>query len=176
MAVDIADRKRPQRSKDFYLFIPDPICLKHGRRLHGGHGQKLQYVILKHVSQDARLFIVERAVFHTQGLGGGDLYVINVLAVPYRLKYGVGKPKHQYVLNCFFGKIVIDSIDLIFAKVPLNVAIQMFCAFKVSAKRLFDYHTGPSRAVLVCKTSLSQVTNDVDILCGWHGKVEQSIC
>src|SRR3990172_1283086 len=39
-------RKRPDRTKDFPLFISHPFGLKRLRRFHGCHGEKLKHMVL----------------------------------------------------------------------------------------------------------------------------------
>ena len=77
------------------LFIAQGFGVHHGRRLHGHQGQQLHQVALDHVAQGPRAFVVIGAIFDAEGLGMGDLDMIDVLAIPPRLQHDVGEPKHQ---------------------------------------------------------------------------------
>ena len=69
--------------------------------------------------------------------GNGDLDMINEITIPQRLKYTVGKPKDQKILDGFLAEIVIDTINLRLVKVPMQYVIQMLSACEVSAERFF---------------------------------------
>ena len=51
------------------------------------------------------------------GLGGGDLHVIDVAPVPDRLEHAVAEAEHEQVLDGFLAEIVIDAIDLVLVEV-----------------------------------------------------------
>ena len=46
---------------------------------------------LDHVPHGARRFVERGPLLHAQALGGGDLHVVNVVAIPQRLEYAVAE-------------------------------------------------------------------------------------
>ncbi len=42
--------------------------------------------------------------------------MVNVIAIPERFKDGVTEPEHQHILNSLFAEVMIDAVDLVFAK------------------------------------------------------------
>ena len=67
---------------------------------------------LNHVAQRARGFIKRRPLLHAEALRGGDLNVIDVVAIPKRLEDAVPESQHQKILNRVFPQKMIDAIDL----------------------------------------------------------------
>ena len=55
----------------------------------------MQHVALNHVAQRAGRFIERRAAFDAQSFGGGDLDVIDVIAIPQRLENSVAEAEGQ---------------------------------------------------------------------------------
>ena len=51
-----------------------------------------------------------------QILGGRDLHVVDVVAVPDRLEDAVGEPQHQDVLHGLLAEVMVDAIDLMLGK------------------------------------------------------------
>ena len=80
-------------------------------------------MILKHIPQGAGFIIVIRSVFDADGLGLCDLYVVDVITVPDRLKNSVGETEYQDVLNGFLAEIVVYSIYLRFVKTETNLIV-----------------------------------------------------
>src|SRR5436309_7625122 len=63
------------------------------------------------VAQHAGPVVVRPAFADRQGLGHGDLHVIDVAMVPDRLEQRVGEAEHEQVLHRLFAKVVVDAID-----------------------------------------------------------------
>ncbi len=56
-------------------------------------------MVLDYVAQSAGLLVEGTAALDAEGFGDGDLNVVNVVALPDRLKYAVGKTENEEVLN-----------------------------------------------------------------------------
>ena len=110
------DRRRPSigrsdcRTSSFSSRID--VGVERVRRLHRDQRQELQHVVLHHVAQRARLFVVAGARADAFLLGHGDLHVVDVLLVEQRLEDAVGEPEHQDVLDGLLSQVVIDAVDL----------------------------------------------------------------
>ena len=80
-----------------------------------------------HVSHGSGGFIEARPLFHTHRLGNGDLHVIDVIAIPQRLKNPVGEPLDHDVLDGFFAQKVVHPIDLIFVESSQYLLVEGSC-------------------------------------------------
>ncbi len=98
------------------------------------------------------------------GLGGGDLHVIDVAAVPHRLEHAVGEPEHEQVLNGLLPEIVIDAIHLVFVEMLMGEAVEGARAVEVGAERFLDDDAPPATLGRVGKTRRSQVLD--------HGRID----
>src|SRR5215472_3046629 len=96
-----------------------------------------------HIAQGTRHVKVSAALFHADGFGNGDLYVINVAVVPDGLEDAVAEAKHQDVLDRFFPEIVIDAVDLAFGEYPLDFLIEIFGGPEIVAKGFLKNDAAP---------------------------------
>ena len=110
--VDAVARDRPHRAQHLDLLVAHGVGVEGDGRLHGDQREELQQVVLHHVAQRAGLLVVGRAMLDAQRLGGGDLHVVDVAAVPDRLEDAVGEAQHQQVLHGLLGQVVVDAVDL----------------------------------------------------------------
>ena len=118
----LAQVERPDRLEHLHLLIPDGAGVKSHRRLHRGHHQELEQVVLKHVAEHARVVVVAATTAHRHLLGHGDLHMVDVAAVPDRFENRVGEPQREDVLHRLLTEIVIDAKHLTF----VEHAVQMF--------------------------------------------------
>ena len=125
MIPQVFNRKRPQTAIRLCFFIPHVIGFKSGRGLHRSQGKQLHHVVLKHISNNPCLLIVAGTVLNTEGFNGCNTDMVDIPSVPNRFKNRIGKTKHQYVLNGFFGQIVIDSEHLAFLKIRMDTLIKI---------------------------------------------------
>ena len=134
---------RPGRPQDLRFFIAHGVGVEGGRRLHGDQGHQLKNVILDHVAQGARFFVVPAAFFHADVLRDRNLHVIDVISVPQRFENTVRKTERQNILYGFFAEIMIDSIDLPFLERMVNFLIQFAGGFQIAAEGFFDDEAPP---------------------------------
>src|SRR5215469_14283216 len=73
------------------LLIMYGVRIKGDRRFHGGKREELEKMVGNHIPQGSGHIKVSAALFHSHSLGNGDLHVIHVAMVPYRLKDAVAK-------------------------------------------------------------------------------------
>ena len=96
------------------------------------------------MSRNAPVCLVEApATLDTHGLGSRDLHVVDMVAIPQRLKDAVGESQHQDVLDRFLAEEVIDPIDLIFGQHLEDLGIESLGRCKIVPKRLLDDHPAP---------------------------------
>ena len=66
------------------------------------------------MSRSAPVAVVEAAaVTDAELFVHGDLYVVDMVAIPDRLEHAVGKTQHQDVLHRLLAEVVIDPVDLV---------------------------------------------------------------
>ena len=98
--------------------------------------------------------------------------MMNIIAVPERFKYTIGKTKCQCILYCFFTQIMIYSVNLIFMKTFLHFIVQLYGGLQIVSKRFF--HDDPFPAgifTLVMQTLFSQAAGNCFIQTGWGSKI-----
>ena len=100
-------------------------------------------MVRHHIPQRTCVFIVAAPVLDPQTLGNGDLNVVDILAVPYRLKNAVGESQYQDILDRLLAQIVIDSIDLVFFQHPLQFVVESPSRFQIMPERFFDDDAAP---------------------------------
>src|SRR5438094_6292246 len=98
------------------LLAADSVGVERYWRFHGDEAQKLHYMVWNHVAQSTGGIKISAALLHAHRLGIGDLHVIDIAAVPDRLKDSVIKAKDQDVLHGFFAQVMINAVDLVFRK------------------------------------------------------------
>ena len=127
------------RLQNLDLLIPDHVGRKTGRCFHGGDHQQLKQMVLEHIAQNTRFVVVSSASPHHHLFGNRDLNVIDVITIPDRFEDAVGETKHQHILNRFFPQVMVDSVNLILGKHPMQLGIQLLGRFKVGAKGLLNH-------------------------------------
>ena len=88
-------------------------------------------------------------VTNADALGNGDLDVVHIVAVPQRLKDGVGKAKGQNVLDGLLAQIVVNTADLALFKDGMDLLIESLGALSVVPKGLFDDDAPPTCTVAI---------------------------
>src|ERR1700746_1850488 len=102
-------------------------------------------MVLKHVPQTSRLFVIAPPVFHAQCLGGSDLYVGYVMAVPYRLDDRVRETEGENVPHRFLAEIMIDAVDLRLVEDLVDRIVETSRAAAIMTEWFFDDETRPRR-------------------------------
>ena len=69
-------------------------------------------MVLDDVAQGAGPLVEAAPLLDAEGLGHGDLHVVDVAAVPQRLEDGVGEAQRQHVLHRLLPEVVVDPVDL----------------------------------------------------------------
>jgi hypothetical protein len=72
----------------------------------------LQDVVLHHVAQRAGGVVVAGTALDAEGLGHGDLHMIDMGGVPEGLEQCIGEAQRHQVLHRLLAEIMIDSVDL----------------------------------------------------------------
>jgi hypothetical protein len=150
------------------------IRIERNRRLHADKRQQFHHVVLDHVAHCSRLFVKRPATLNANALRSRDLHMIDVVAVPYRLKDAVRKAKHQNVLDGLLAQIVIDPEDLAFVENFIYFIIQLARAIKIMSKRLL-YNYSDRAALGMRHPVFPQAMDDVGEVFRGNSKVEEPV-
>jgi hypothetical protein len=101
-------------------------------------------VALDHVAEGAGVLVVAAAPFDAEGLGGGDLDVVDVLPVPDRVEEAVGEAEGEDVLDRLFPEVVVDPVDLALREHRRHLGDQFLGAAEIMADRLLDHQPVPA--------------------------------
>ena len=74
-------------------------------------------MILHHIAHSTRRVIISTATINRDGLGDGDLDIVDIMIIPKRLEQNIGKAHGHQVLYGFFTQIMVDTVDLPLIKV-----------------------------------------------------------
>ena len=81
-------------------------------------------MILDHVAQSARSFVVAGAHLNSERLRRRELHLVDVVRVPERRENRVRKSQDQYVLRGFLTEEMINAISLLFGEGIADNAIE----------------------------------------------------
>ena len=95
-------------------------------------------MVLDHVANRADGVIERAAIGNIEILSHRDLNLANVIAVPDRLKEGVGKAEEEDVLNRRLTKEMVDSKDPILREDTVQLSVELLGRSKVVAERLLN--------------------------------------
>src|ERR1700722_4049784 len=132
-------------------------------------------MVRDHVTSSAGCVEVSSAPLHTHGFGIGDLYVIDVAAVPDGLEDGIVEAEDHDVLHRLLAQVVIDAKDLVFLQHTLDVTVQRLGGLKILAERFFDDDATPAARVLFRQARLSQLLHDWSEKPGSRGQIEKVV-
>jgi len=150
-------------------------------RLHGDKRKELEQMVRHHVAQRAGRVVIIAAAADGERFGDRNLDVVDVIAIPDRLKKPVGKAQDHDVLHRLLAEVVIDAEDLVFVENAEELLIERMRARKVGAERLFDDDAPPRAvtraigAVLPRQAGLAEMTADRREACRRCGEIKQAI-
>ncbi len=124
------------------LLVAHRIGIERHRRFHRGEADELEDVVLQHVAEDARLFVVAAARLDAQLLARGDLHVVDVAAVPDGLEDGIGEAQDEEVLDGLLAEVVVDAEDLLLVAGLQHQPVQRARARQIAAEGLLDHRPG----------------------------------
>jgi hypothetical protein len=84
----------------------------------------LEQVILHHVAQSARSFVVAGAHLNSERFRCRELHLVDVVRVPEGRENRVCKSQDQYVLRGFLAEEMINPISLLFGEGTADDAIE----------------------------------------------------
>ena len=133
-------RGRRDRVQDLDLLVAHLFGGEAPGGLHRDVAEQLQHVVLDQIAQRAGLVVVAGAAADADVLGGGDLHLVDVVAVPQRLEHAVGEAKRQHVLDGLLAEVVVDAEDLGLVEHAQHARVELARLFERGAERLLDDH------------------------------------
>ncbi len=109
---------------DLDLFGADGGGFEGDGRLHGDEAEELHDVVLDDVAEGAGGLVEGAAAFDADGFGGGDLDVVDVVAVPDVLEDAVGEAEDEDVLDGLLAEVVVDAEDLVFVEDLVDLVVE----------------------------------------------------
>ena len=119
------------------LFAAQIRGAKRAGRLHGDNGHELEQMALNHVAHGSDAVVVAGATFEPDGLGGRDLNVVDVAAVPQRLEEQIGEAKDQQVLHGLLAEVVVDAKHVLVVENASEGAVELLGGCQVRAEGFF---------------------------------------
>ena len=132
-------------------------------------------MVLHHVARHARMVIVAAAQLHAELLGDGDLHIVDVAAVPDRLKHAVPEAKDHDVLHGFFAEVVVDAVNLRLGDMLGEVRIQVAGALQIVAEGFFNDDPAPGIRLFLGEAGISKLLDNFAEESGRDGEVEKNI-
>ena len=107
--LDIARGDRPKRAKHLHFLVAHGGRVEIARRLHRDQREQLEHVVLNHVAQRAGALVIIAAAFEPDGLGDGDLDMVDVRAVPQAARTSeLANRSAMQVLDRLLAEIMVD--------------------------------------------------------------------
>ena len=78
------------------------------------------------------------AALDSNGLGDGNLDMVDMGAVPQRLEQGIGEPQRQQVLDRFLAEIMVDAEGPLLGKGSGDGVVDLAAGGEIAAQRLFQ--------------------------------------
>ena len=97
-------------------------------------------MVLDQVAHRAGAVVVAGAGADPEVLGGGDLDVVDVVAVPQRLEHPVGEAERHDVLDRLLAQVVVDAEDLLLVEDRQHLAVELHGLLERRPERLLDDH------------------------------------
>lgn len=133
-------------------------------------------MILKHVAEDSGFLEVARALLHADRFRDGDLYIVDIIRVPYRFEDEVCEPENENILNGLLAEIVIDAVNLPLVQRPAESEVESAGRFKIMSERFFQHDMTPRHPLRIFRRQpgRAETVDDVQIECGRRGEVENA--
>lgn len=173
--VDFAVLVGPNGAEEFGAFVADGGGFEDGAGFHGDGGENLEQVVLDHVAESAGFLVVAAAAFDADRLGGGDLDVVDVLAVPERLEERIAEAEGENVLDGFLAEVVIDAVELVFGEVLVELIFEFAGAGLVVAEGLFDDEAAPGAVGGFGETGAPEPSGGGAVVAGLRREIEQDV-
>src|SRR5450432_133768 len=151
--------------QDFDLLIAYGIGVKRNWWLYCDECEEFEHVVLHHIANSARFFVVAATTLQAQILRDGDLYMVHIPSIPYGFKDAICQAEDQDILDRLFAEVMVDTEYLLLAEDLADLTVQFSRGSKVMAEWLFYNYTCPTFAVAI-QSCRAQILNDLRILTG----------
>ena len=125
-------------------------------------------MVLDYVANGAGFIVEGTPTLNPEGLGHGDLYALDIVAVPDGLEHRVAEAEHQQVLHGLLAEVMVDSKDRGLVEHCMDRAVERLGTGQIAAKGLLDDDPRVPGA-----TTFAQVLHHHRKHAGWYGQVVQ---
>ena len=126
-------------------------------------------MVLHDVPQRARCFVEIATLLDAHRLRYRYLNVVDVIARPQRLEYGVGKTKRQDVLHCLFTEVMVDPVNLVLFENLVQSLVQLPGGRPGAPEWFLDNEAGRTARLGLVEAHLAErpgyLAKDI-----WHGR------
>ena len=168
---NIGTSDRTQRAQHLDLLVAHRGGLELRGRLHRGEAQQLQQVVLQHVADGTGAVVVVAAAFHADGLGDGDLHLLDVARVPQRFEQRIAEAQGEQVLHAVLAQVVIDAIDALLVEAGGDAVVDGDGLVQVVADGLLEHDAGAGPGQAVC----GEGSTGADVERGRGGEVVEHV-
>ena len=118
-------------------------------------------MVLHHVAQRAGAVVERGTPLDANGLGDGDLHMVDMPGVPQRLEQRIAEAQRDEVLHGFLAEVVIDAEGLLFGEAAPERIIDGGGGFEVAPDGLFDHDARPGVVEPVLTQALADRYEDL---------------
>ena len=144
-------------------------------RFYRHQAEQLEQMILDHIAQRARAFVVAGATLHPQRLGRGDLHMVDITRVPEGLENRVRETQHHDVLRGFFPEEMVDPVGVGFGEGRAHDPVQFPRRSEVSSEWFFDDDARPPASWRLMQTRGLQMLKDRFELIRCDRQIEETV-
>src|SRR5262245_6081003 len=123
-------------------------------------------MVLNHVADGTGLIIERPTALNPEILRHGDLYALDLIAVPERFEERVLEAEEHHVMHRSFSQIMIDAEDVLLVESAEQNLVERLRRGKVVTEGLFDDDASPVGTI-----RFGQLFHDKPKQCGRNGEV-----
>src|SRR5437870_1058830 len=101
-------------------------------------------MVLHHIAQRTRLFIITAALTHPEDFAYRDLDMVDQIPIPEPFKYRIGEAEHQDVLDRLFAEVMVNAKNLWLMRVTRQFHIELARRLQIVTKGLLDHNALPA--------------------------------
>ncbi len=132
-------------------------------------------MVRHHVAQRTCRIVEFAAAADIDDLGGGDLHMVDVAAVPQGLDHHVGETRRHQVLHRLLAEEMVEPVDLAFPDLGENLRIERLRRGEIGAERFFDRDTAEDAIAFIGQPMRRELLDDRPEE-GWrHREIEGGI-
>lgn len=122
---------RAGEAGDFGFLKARVLTLRKGQQFRGRRDGGLGSVVLRRVTRDTVIIMVDTTFFRTSDLKRNSLSVISMLIIPRQFRGRVKRASHESILRRLFARVVVSARSLVFVGQLTRLHIRYVHEFRV---------------------------------------------